>query len=48
VEKGPRHLEDYRNTVRTCSNVTRKAKADLELNLARDERLLARGEERLL
>lgn len=36
VEKGQATQEDYRNITRICINETRKAKAQLELNLARD------------
>ncbi|GAB0182598.1 mitochondrial enolase superfamily member 1 [Grus japonensis] len=35
-KKGLATWEEYRNIVRVCRNATRKAKAHLELNLARD------------
>ncbi|GAB0207485.1 mitochondrial enolase superfamily member 1 [Grus japonensis] len=35
-KKGLATWEEYRDVVRVCSNATRKAKAHLELNLARD------------
>jgi len=35
-EKGQNTWEKYRNVVRVCRDVMRKAKAHLELNLARD------------
>ncbi|GAB0175729.1 mitochondrial enolase superfamily member 1 [Grus japonensis] len=36
VEKGVATWEEYRNVVRVCRDAVRKAKACLELNLARD------------
>ena len=36
VEKGLATWEEYRNVVRVCRDAKRKAKAHLELNLARD------------
>ena len=38
VERGPGHAtwEEYRNVVRACRDAMRKAKAHLELKLARD------------
>ncbi|GAB0185471.1 mitochondrial enolase superfamily member 1 [Grus japonensis] len=35
-KKGLATWEEYRNVVRVCRDATRKAKAHLELNLARD------------
>ncbi|GAB0195017.1 mitochondrial enolase superfamily member 1 [Grus japonensis] len=35
-KKGPPTWEEYRNVVKVCRDATRKAKAHLELNLARD------------
>jgi len=36
MECGKRDREEYRNVVRACRNATRKAKAHVKLNLARD------------
>jgi len=35
-KEGQATWEEYRNVVRACRDATRKAKAHLELNLARD------------
>ena len=35
-KEGQANWEEYRNVVRACRNATRKAKAHLELKLARD------------
>ena len=42
-KKGLTPWEDYRNAARACRDETRKAKAALELNLARDVKLNRRG-----
>jgi len=43
MECGKRYREEYRNVVRACRDATRKAKAHLELNLARDVRNNKKG-----
>jgi len=43
VEEGQAIWEEYRNVVRACRGATRKAKAHLELNLARNVRNNKKG-----
>ena len=42
-KEGQATWEEYRNVVRACKDATRKAKAHLELNLARDARNNKKG-----